>query len=513
VFTIRKRSVNQNPGSYFERERVTELSREELNYAYKNRSPAGYNDYDIGGYQSMGRSIYTKRIVVKAVESREINTIRSISKHFFLTSGIYGRACRYLAHLPTFDYLVTPYIENDELTDKKRFMGDFKRALKFLESMNLKTRLQDISLKVVVEGVYYGYLRTSNGIGVIQDLPTGFCRSLYKINGRPAVQFNVRYFDIQYKDHDTRMLVLKSMPEELVQGYLAFKNGDLKMGKDMGVWVDLAPERTLRFLINDDETPIFANALSQIIDFDDLTAIDKKKAEQQLLKIMVQKIPLDKNGDFIFDMEEAKAMHSNAVRMLARAMNVDVMTTFADATLLDMQTREWAADKDKEWQKLVFQDLGISQQLFATDGNLALEKSVANDESIIMYLVTQVQDWINFQLEIRFEDRKFDYAFKSWFPRITQHNRIEIAGSYKEQAMLGFSKQLPAIALGQSQANLLATISFENDILKLGSMLEPIKMSSTMSSKDGSGGSKVGRPEKPDDKKSEKTLANEASEG
>ena len=53
-----------------------------------------------------------------------------------------------------------------------------------------------------------------------------------------------------------------------------------------------------------DDTPIFSNAIPQIIDFDDLQAIEKKKAEQQLLKIMVQKIPLDKNGDFIFDMED-----------------------------------------------------------------------------------------------------------------------------------------------------------------------------------------------------------------
>jgi hypothetical protein len=301
------------------------------------------------------------------------------------------------------------------------------------------------------------------------------------------------------------------MPEEIINGYVAFKNGVIKVSRDGGAWVDLSQERSLKFSLNEDDTPIFSNAIPQIIDFDDLQAIEKKKAEQQLLKIMVQKIPLDKNGDFIFDMEEAKAMHSNAVRMLARAMNVDVLTTFADSSLLDMQTKQPAADRDKNWERLLFQDLGVSSQLFATDGNLSLEKSIANDESIIIYLLDQIQDWLTYQLELKFTKRKFDYDFKLWFPRLTQHNRAEMAKLYKEQAMLGFSKQLPALALGQSQTNILATLSFENDVLDLASKLEPVKTSSTMSNKPGGG--EAGRPEKPADQKSDKTLANEASRG
>jgi len=511
VFEIRQRIVNQNPSSAFERDRFTEFSKDELTHAYNARTTAGYNDYDIGGYQSMGRTIYTKRIVVKAIESREYENIRGISKHFFYTSGIYGRVCRYLAYLPTYDYLVTPYMKQTQLSDTSSFLVDFNRALSFLDSMNLKTKLKEIALKVVVEGVFYGYLRKNGEVGVIQDLPARYCRSLYKVNGRPCVQFNVKYFDIQYKDTEIRKVVLRSMPEEIVNGYISYKNGNIRPSRDNGVWIDLNQERTLKFSINEDDTPIFSNAIPQIIDFDDLQAIEKKKAEQQLLKIMVQKIPLDKNGDFIFDMEEAKAMHSNAVRMLARAMNVDVLTTFADSSLLDMQTRTTTAEKDKEWERLIFQDLGVSSQLFATDGNLSLEKSIANDESIIFSLVDQLQDWLTYQLELKFGNKRFEYEFKVWFPRITQHNRLELSKLYKEQAMLGYSKQLPALALGQSQTNILATLSFENDVLDLGSKLEPIKMASTMSNKPGGG--QAGRPEKPEDQKSDKTLANEASGG
>jgi hypothetical protein len=511
VFIIKKR-VKPTDTTFQTRDRVTEFSKEQLHYAYKNRSSAGYNDYDIGQYQSMGRSIYTKRIVVKAIESREIPQIRSISKHFYLTSGIYGRVCRYLALLPTYDYLITPYVYAENVR-KDRLLADFQRSLRFLDNMNLKTKLQQIALKVVVEGVYYGYVRNNGTHIVLQDLPVDWCRSLYKIDGFPVVEFNVRYFDIMFKRLDSRGQVLKSMPEEIIQGYLDYKENLLPVdSRDGGVWVCLNQANSAKFHLNDDDSPIFSSAIGQLIDFDDMNAIMKKKLEQQLLKIMVQKIPLDKNGEFIFDMEEAQAMHANAVRMLSRATNIDVLTTFADSELLDIENKQIASKDDHQgWERHIFNELGVSQQLFATEGNLALEKSVANDESIMVYLLNQIQDWLNQQLDFKFADTKIDYTFKVWIPRLTQHNREEMAKLYKDQAAAGYSKVLPAVALGQSQANVLATLLFENDVLKLSDIMVPIKMASTMSHS--SSDKSPGRPEKSADEKSDKTLANEASEG
>jgi hypothetical protein len=512
VFVIKKRNVNSN---FQQRDKLTELSTRELNYAYQRNGGLGIseNSADIGNYRAMGRTIFAKRQIVRAIELREIRSIRAISRHFFSASGIYSRVVRYMANLPSYDYLLTPYIDSDDVR-KERLLSDFARALKFLESLNLKSKFGEISTRVLVDGVFYGYLRQSGNNTMIQELPPDYCRSIYKINGLPVIEFNLFFFDVMYSNPEIRMNVLKSMPAEIIEAYLQYKEGNDKRitSKDLGLWIKLDPNYTMRFRLNEDETGIFTSAIPQILDLDDLQAVSKKKAEQQLLKIMIQKIPLDKNGDFIFDMEEAKAMHNNAVGMLARAMNVDVLTTFADSQLLDLEDRNRNATDSERWEKALYNELGVSQQLFATEGNLALEKSVANDESIMMSLILQYQEWLNKQLEIRFNPVDGKYRFSCWFPRITQHNRNEVAKLYKEQASLGYSKVLPALALGQSQANLMATLLFENDILNLGDKMEPVKMASTMSSKDKSSDG-AGRPELPDDQKSDKTLANEASGG
>ena len=104
-----------------------------------------------------------------------------------------------------------------------------------------------------------------------------------------------------------------------------------------------------------------------------------------------------------------------------------------------------------------------------------------------------------------------------------------MAKLYKEQTQLGYSKFLPQIALGQSQMTILANAYFENEILDLVNVFIPPLMSSTMSGNllnskgkvvDKNGGSAQqdnksdtgGRPEKPDDEKSTKTLQNKESQ-
>ena len=99
-------------------------------------------------------------------------------------------------------------------------------------------------------------------------------------------------------------------------------------------------------------------------------------------------------------------------------------------------------------------------------------------------------------------------------PRLSIYNFKDMAKLYKEQATLGYSKMLPAIAMGQSQSSILATAYFENEVLDLSTLMQPLQMSSTQS--DGSKGKgsegEAGRPEKEDSEKSEKTIANITSQ-
>ena len=108
-------------------------------------------------------------------------------------------------------------------------------------------------------------------------------------------------------------------------------------------------------------------------------------------------MPLDKNGDLIFDIEESQDMHNAASSMLSNATSVDILTTFADIDVADLDSSSASTIKDPlaKVERGIFNEAGVSQNLFATDGNLSLEKSILNDESIMFKLLDEYQNRLN----------------------------------------------------------------------------------------------------------------------
>jgi hypothetical protein len=60
-----------------------------------------------------------------------------------------------------------------------------------------------------------------------------FCRSRYNVGNLPAVEFNMRFFDVMFPDTNYRLKVLNLFPDEFKKGYMAYKNG--KLAADMRV--------------------------------------------------------------------------------------------------------------------------------------------------------------------------------------------------------------------------------------------------------------------------------------
>ena len=258
--------------------------------------------------------------------------------------------------------------------------------------------------------------------------------------------------------------------------------------------------------------------------------LDKRRQAQQLAKILIQKLPLDKNGDLIFDVDEAADIHANAVSMLGGTIGVDVLTTFADIEDVDLSDNsETATNAVKNAENAVYRSAGISQNLFNTEGNLSLERSILTDEGTMRNILLQLE--ILFNRVIGFKNTKpKKYEFQLTVLETTQYNYKDLAKIYKEQTQLGFSKLLPQIALGHSQSSIMNAAIFENDVLQLSTIMIPPLQSSVMNveslqtlvkgkqTKSGNQqniteDSNGGRPELAETDKSDKTLANEASKG
>ena len=469
--------------------------------------------------------------------------MRNISDFFYKTSGIYARLCRYLAYLFRYDWYIVPYIyggdtypaDNEDKTDLgaknvNKILDRFFKALRYLDNFKAKLVFGDMALKIIKNGCYYGYIIHSATAPSIQELPPEYCRSRYRKDGEPVVEFNMKYFDTYYPDEEYRKRVLKLFPEEFLKGYRLYKKNKLKgdFQGDTAGWYMLNPDYAFKINMNGSDMPIMASVIPAIIDLDEAQELDRKKMAQKLLKIIIQKLPLDKNGDLIFDTDEAQQLHNNAVKMLSRAIGIDVLTTFADVDVADMADRNTTTTVDdlEKVERTVFNEAGVSQMQFNTDGNIALEKSIANDSAMMMNLLGQFE-WLMDKLLINFNKSPRTVYYQASILPTTIYDYKELSKLYKEQTQMGYGKMLPQIALGLPQSQILATAFFENDLLNLVTVFVPPLTSNTMNADalaqqqtgrrrtgltmvtgDEGSGQGAGRPEKSDDEKSTKTIQN-----
>lgn len=479
----------------------------------------------LNDYKRANRNLGDKEYVLKAITDGDVIRMREISDFYFKVSGIYGRILRYMAYMYKYDWFVTPYIKDrkmkqDDITDR------FTKVLDTLDNTGIKKLLGEIALKVLRKGAYYGYkIERKDGSYILQELPINYCRRRYKYGTIDAVEFNMKYFDDQFSTVELRNRILGMFPKEFKKGYDLFKKGKLKpdFPGDTNGWYLLDPNMTARFTLNDEEYPPFISVIPLLLDLDEAQGLNKKKLLQRILKIIVQKMPIDKNGDLIFDPDEAQQLHNNAVAMLQNAIGTKVFTTFADVDVVSFaeNTSSTASSDDlKTVEQQVYSEAGISYLQFNSDSSAALDRSIANDASTMYNLILQFEEFLN-GLLINFNKNKKKIIFKVQILGTTIYNYQEVAKLYKEQMQLGFSKMLPAVALGQSQSSILSNAYFENDILDLVNVFIPPLMSSVMNgdtmeklSTSGGGKEGAGRPtnEEKGEMPSEKTIANQESQ-
>ena len=481
----------------------------------------------LGSLKQTNKNYGDKAAVLKAIDNVDVEALRAISNFFFRTNGIYFRTCNYFATMYRYDWWVTS-ITLDKKINNDKVVNEFNQILYYLDNSNIKKTCGDIALQTIVNGAFYGYRVMLKDRMAIQELPIAYCRSRYQVGDMPVIEFNMKYFDDQFTDVGYRMRVLKMFPEDFQKGYALYKQKKLGpdySGDTRGDWYMLSPGLAFKFSVTPLDIPMFINAIPALIDLDAAQDLDRRKQMQKLLKIIVQKLPLDKNGELIFDVDEARDIHNNAVAMLSRAIGVDVLTTFTDVEDIDLSDSAAAAGVDDlaRSERTAYNAFGVSQNIFNADGNLSLQKSILSDEAQFRTMLLQFKSFYD-QIVRDMSKNPKKYVFRFEFLETTQYNYQEMSKMYKDQAQMGFPKLLSQIALGQSQNSILHSMYFENEILKLHEIMIPPMLSSTMNSETILGktnqtdtkksqniteDSKGGRPANAEDERSEKTIHNQ----
>ena len=443
------------------------------------------------------RANYTIDTIVNLITSGSLDELRELSKHYYRTSGIYRNAIELRANLSLYDTVLTPIYDINKSVAKERIVNNFNKAMKFIDNLNVPLNFSRITREIFLTGVYHGVLRQEGDKLVIQDLPLAFCRTRFKdYNGLDVLEFNVSYFDT-IPDADDRKTALNSFPVEVKKAYNNYHSGKL-----LEPWVEITADIGGISFSYGDKTPILIASIPSIYKMDEAVDREAKRDEDELSKLLIQKMPIDNKGELVFTLDEVADIHESVAQMLKDRDTIDVLTTFGETSLESVQDSTAASqssDRITKYKDNAYDELGIASLLFNPDGSTSLAYAVKKEEATIINLNNIYANWIRFQVNKRFASASVKYDF-TILPT-TIFNRKEVQESYFKGAQYGYSKMYAGVALGIRQSNQLCLMDFENEMLGMTEKMVPLQSSYTTS-----GTNQGGRPEKAISDKAEQTV-------
>lgn len=248
---------------------------------------------------------------------------------------------------------------------------------------------------------------------------------------------------------------------------------------------------------------------------------EERRDENELYKLLIQRMPIDNDGELVFELDEVAEIHAGVADMLRDEDTVEVLTTFGETTLENLQDSTSAtqsADRIEKYRHNAWNALGRSELLFNADNSSSLTYSIKKDESLMKSYLNMYNTWIKFHLNLRFARTGLTFDFE--ILPITMFNMKDFSSIYFQNAQFGYSKMYAGVANGIKQMDQISLMTFENDFLQMNEKMIPLQSSYTSSGNEKSGegekkGSSTtksndlnktgGRPELPDEEKSEKT--------
>jgi len=136
-----------------------------------------------------------------------------------------------------------------------------------------------------------------------------------------------------YEDDATRDAAVLNFPQVIQIAWKRWKAHQLA-----DPWIRVpASSGGVTFCFAEDSTPLLIAALPELSKLKDAVGREEKRDENELYKLLIQRMPIDNNGHLVFELDEVEQIHAGVANMLRDLDTVDVLTTFGETTLENLQ--------------------------------------------------------------------------------------------------------------------------------------------------------------------------------
>lgn len=446
---------------------------------------------------------YTLEKVETIIESGSESEKVEMSRYFFDKGGLYQRILTYYSSIIFYNGILIPMPTNGKKVKDNGVVKKYNLVLDYLEKIELKEKLANISLRVLIDGSYFGLIQDTTKEGlIILDLPNHYCENIGKdYYGKPVLSFDLKYFNKFKNDANILEEVLIVYPEYIRQAYNFYekRNGPSK--------VRIATGTGLYFSLGGTTTPSFLDIIPATMKYKNAVDIEIERDLEEIRKIIVQHIPFLSNGEMSFEPEEVEEIHKGTVKMMESNKNVSVLTTYAEVEgITSKNSNDTKANSLDKMLKNIYAESSVSGEIFSPTGVQSVSTSVQNDIAFMSILFEQYATFLTDIINLNFGNS--NVYFKYNILPIGMYNLVDYTDESLKLAQSGYSLLLPSAAFGISQKQLMCLKDLENEILKLEEVLTPLGKTENTGSELGDKG---GAPKKKIEDKAGTTIAGEES--
>jgi hypothetical protein len=345
--------------------------------------------------------------------------LRAVSDYFYSSNGIYKNVVDTFANLPTLDNIILPSATTMLKRADKSYQSYYDKVNSYADSINVKIATRNILKSVAKYGGYVAYERNEGSDFYFQQLPLDYCRIKYKLGNDYQLEFNFKYFDkfFNKEDIDFAWFVY---PPEFKKLYNKYKSDRQSKTPE---WQMLDIKKTICVIPNDDIpdfVPMFSGMFTSLLDNEEMKSLIQLGEKLDTIKLLVQKVPTDKDGNILMPKEAVQFFHSELKKIIPEGASglttpMDIKdVSFSNAT----QSKEELLAKA---ERGAWVNSGYSSAMFSDNGgHTGLQMNVEVVTSNIYAVLERIEDM--FCRRFKTVANTKTYEFKLKFFRTTNVN-------------------------------------------------------------------------------------------
>ena len=338
------------------------------------------NSYGGGSKAPMNREAYNRMMSnLRSAGNKKIAV--DASKEAYATQRQYANVIDYLTNMYLWRYYYIPVKKEERRASGNLTYSEIYGIMTdVMDGMNVKVTFPNILAKLFTEGEVFLYNIKDEAANTVSTLtlPAEFCTPVMVSQyGTGIYRFKLSYFDSFNLRKEALADLLMLFPKEIVDAYFAYKDksGEKEIIIDgrYGAYIQ----------VNEAGTPPFLGVIGSLIDYQDYKKNELQKNSSELDSILVSRIPIYEDRP-IFEVPEARSLHTTMAKSLAGNDRLRLLTTFGGVERIPLQDKSSVQnDTIKKAHEAIYYDSGLNTSIFNEKTREGIEASLKRDASYV----------------------------------------------------------------------------------------------------------------------------------